>query len=303
VEIRQLEIFQALAEELHFTRAAARVHCVQSNVTTQIHALEEELGTPLFDRLAKRVALTDAGKRFLRHTGRILSTIDEARRTVSANSEPSGTLVIGSSESMLTYRLPEVLSQFRRQYPDVRLSFRPYVHDGLMQSIESGKLDLAICMVDTVSQNRLRSLRLRTETLLFIVGPKDPLAAREKVQPQDLSRQTLLVTEPGCAYRSKLDRLLSRMNVQPLDTIEFSSVEAIKECVALGMGVALLPEVVAAEQLGRKRLRSLHWVGPTPDIATHVVWHKDKWMSPALRAFITQLQTTLSVPTIKTGQS
>jgi len=286
MEIRQLEIFQALAEELHFTRAAERVHCVQSNVTTQIRALEKELGVPLFDRLAKRVALTDSGRRFLPYAERVLSTIDEARRIAANTSTPSGALLLGSSESMLTYRLPGIVSNFHKRYPEVQLSFRPFVHEELIHSIESGKLDLAICMVDTVEHERLKSIRLRTEKLLFVVGCKDPLAERKKLRPQDLNGQTLLITEPGCAYRKKLDDLLSGMNIRPTNTIEFSSVEAIKECVSLGMGIALLPQVVVAEQMTRKRLKGLRWVGPETEIATHIVWHKDKWISSALGAFI-----------------
>ena len=156
MELRQLEIFRALAEELHFTRAAERVHCVQSNVTIQIRALERELGTPLFDRLAKRVALTDAGRRFLPYAERVLSTIEEARRTVSTDSIPAGPLRIGSSESMLTYRLPEVLRTFGKQYPKVELIFEPYLHEGLMRSIESGKLDLVVCMTDALAEERLK---------------------------------------------------------------------------------------------------------------------------------------------------
>src|ERR1700709_126472 len=106
MEFRQLEIFCALAEELHFTRAAARLHCVQSNVTTQIRALEQELGTPLFDRLAKRVILTDAGQRFLPHAEKVLSTVEQAHASVSQSSAPAGPLRIGSPESVMAYRLP-----------------------------------------------------------------------------------------------------------------------------------------------------------------------------------------------------
>lgn len=303
MEIRQLEIFRALAEELHFTRAAERVHCVQSNVTTQIRTLEEDLGTPLFDRLAKKVTLTDAGRRFLPFAEKVLSTIEEGRRIAAANSTPAGILRIGSSESMLTYRLPKVLSNFRKRYPKVELNFHPYVHEGLLHSIESGKLDLAVCMVDTVGDDRLKSLRLRTEKLLFIAGAKDPLAAKKRVQPSDLSGQTLLMTEVGCAYRKKLDQLFSQMNIRPTNAIEFSSVEAIKECVSLGMGLALLPEVVVAEQLARKRVRALRWVGSEMDIATHIVWHKDKWISPALGAFIAVLQELMCDPLLRTHSS
>lgn len=302
MEIRQLEIFLALAKELHFTRAAARVHCVQSNVTTQIRALEGELGTPLFDRLAKRVTLTGAGKRFLPYAERVLATVEEARRIAAANTAPTGALFIGSTESILTYRLPGVLGRFRKRYPQVDLTFRPYMQQGLLHLIESGDLDLAVCMVDTIEDEGLKSVRLRTEKLLFVVGPKDSLATKKRVQPEDLGGQTLLVTEAGCTYRKKLDQLLARMNVRPANTIEFSSVEAIKECVSLGMGVALLPEIVVAEQLVRKRLMALRWAGPEIDIATHVVWHKDKWISPALGAFIAVLQSMIGAPPGKTGR-
>src|SRR5262244_1852919 len=114
MEMRQLEIFRALAEELHFTKAAARVNCVQSNVTTQIRALETELGTPLFDRLAKRVVLTDAGKRFLPYAEKILSALNDAHTAVAQNSTPIGPLRIGAPESVLAYRLPEILKHFQK---------------------------------------------------------------------------------------------------------------------------------------------------------------------------------------------
>ncbi|MGA8509241.1 MAG: LysR family transcriptional regulator [Candidatus Sulfotelmatobacter sp.] len=294
MEIRQLEIFRALAEELHFSRAAEQLHCVQSNVSTQIRALEEELGRPLFDRLAKRVILTDVGRRFLPYAERVLSALEEARRVVAENSTPAGTLLIGSSESMLTYRLPEVLSKFRKEYPEVQLSFRPYAQERLMHSIESGELDLAICMTDIVEHERLKSLRLRSETLLFVVAPKDPLAMKKRVKADDLGNKTFLVTEAGCAYRKKLTQLLTRINIRPANVIEFSSVEAIKECVSLGMGVALLPEIVVAEHLARKRLKVLPWGASDTNVATYIVWHRDKWVSPALHAFITVLRRTIS---------
>src|SRR5215475_264237 len=168
MEMRQLEIFRALAEELHFTRAAERVHCVQSNVTTQIRALEEELGTPLFDRLAKRVILTDAGRRFLPYAEKVLSTVSAAQAAVKQDSVPSGCLCMGAPESVLNYRLPQVLIRYRKLYPGVELTFLPYWDVSLVQSIENGKMDLAVWMKDEVSYPGLKSLRLRSERVLFV---------------------------------------------------------------------------------------------------------------------------------------
>ncbi len=296
MEIRQLEIFRALAQELHFTKAAARVHCVQSNVTTQIRALESELGVPLFDRLAKRVILTDAGRRFLPYAERVLSTLEEGRVAVGQNATPSGPLRIGTPESVLTYRLPRILARFRKLYPRVELIFRPYLDQGLVQLIESGELDLAVWMGQAIERDRLKALRLRNEKLVFIAAPKHPLAAKKRVTPHDLTGQTLLLTEAGCSYRKKLDRVLSIMSVRPESITEFSSVEAIKECVSLGIGLGLLPEIVVARELALKQVVGLAWVGTEMDIATHVVWHKDKWISPALGAFISLLEQMLKEP-------
>lgn len=293
MELRQLEIFRALAEELHFTKAAARVHCVQSNVTTQIRALESELGTRLFDRLAKRVVLTDTGRRFLPYAERILSTVEEGRAAVGQNATPCGPLRIGTPESVLTYRLPRILGRFRKLYPKVELSFRPYLDLGLVHLLESGELDLAVWMEDAIRNDRLKAVRLRDERLVFIAAPKHPLVAKKRVTPHDLTGQTLLLTEAGCSYRSKLDQLLSVMSIRPESITEFSSVEAIKECVSLGMGLSLLPEIVVDRELARQQLVTLAWAGPEMRIATHVVWHKDKWISPALGAFISLLEQML----------
>jgi DNA-binding transcriptional LysR family regulator len=303
MEIRQLEIFRALARELSFTKAAARVHCVQSNVTTQIRALETELGARLFDRLAKRVVLTDAGQRFLPYAERVLSTLEEGRSSVGQNATPSGPLRIGTPESLLTYRLPRILARFRKLYPKVELIFRPYLDPGLLPLIESGELDLAVWLGDTIHQARLKTLRLRDEKLVFIAAPKHPLTAKKRVTPHDLTGQTLLLTESGCNYRRKLDQLLSMMNIRPDSVTEFSTIEAIKECVALGLGVAFLPEIALARELSLKQVVRLPWAGPEMDMATHVVWHKDKWISPGLGAFISMLEQMLKEPANAAGRS
>ncbi len=293
MEVRQLEIFRALAGELNFTRTAERVHCVQSNVTAQIHSLEQELGQQLFDRLAKRVVLTDAGKRLLPYAEKVLVTLTEAKHALSQGSTPSGPLRVGAPESLLAYRLPKVLRKFRKQYPDVELIFRPYEDANLVAPLETGHLDVTIRMVDEIANERLASIRLRTERVIFVTSPTHALAAKAKVTPEDLRNQTMLLTEAGVAYRKKLDDLLALRGVHPKNTAEFSSVEAIKACAALGMGIALLPEIVVTAEVREGRLRALRWQGTPMDISTHLIWHKDKWISPAMAAFVKTLKREL----------
>ncbi len=293
MEVRQLQTFCVLAEELNFTRTAERVNTVQSNVTAQIKSLEAEMGSPLFDRLAKRVVLTEAGRRFRPYAEQALAAMDAGHRAVKFGCEPAGPLHIGSPESVLTYRLPEVLKLFRKRFPKVELIFRPDSDEKLVDALESGRLDMAISMSDSVDGEQLSSLRMRTENIHLFGPPDHALASRAKVHLKDLSDQTLLLTETGCGYRKKLDMQLAEANIKPQHITEFSSVEAIKQCVAAGMGLGLLPEIVIAAELRKKQFSILNLQSERMSIATHIVWHKGKWMSPCMQAFLDVLQAKL----------
>jgi DNA-binding transcriptional LysR family regulator len=285
MEVRQLQIFRTLAEELNFTRTAERVHTVQSNVTAQIKALEEELGVPLFDRLGRRVTLTDAGRQFRPFAEQALAAMEQGQRAVQSGSEPCGPLRVSAPESIVTYRLPQLLRKFRRRFPHVELIFRPHLDDSVAVELETGKIDMVIEMRDSISNPAFRSVPLRVERIFLLAHGSLSLARQRTVKPQDLAGQTLLLTEQGCGYRAKLDRLLAMQNIRPGHVTEFSSVEAIKQCVAAGMGLALLPAIAVARELRQHQFKALQWAGSSLDIATHIVWHKDKWVSPAMAAF------------------
>jgi len=212
---------------------------------------------------------------------------------VKFGSEPAGPLRIGAPESVLTYRLPEVLKLFRKRFPQVELVFRPGLDEKLTDALESGKLDLAICMSDVVEGDQLSSIRMRTEEIHLFGTPDHPLANAKKVQAKDLVNQTLLLTEAGCGYRKKLDTQLALAGIRPQHITEFSSVEAIKQCVTAGMGLGLLPGIVIACELGKKQFSVIKWSGGPMTIATHIVWHKDKWMSPGMQAFLDVMKAKL----------
>jgi DNA-binding transcriptional LysR family regulator len=285
MEVRQLQIFRTLAAELNFTRTAELVHTVQSNVTAQIKALEDELGVPLFDRLGRRVALTDAGRRFLPFAQQALAAMEEGQRAIRAGAEPSGPLRIGAPESVLTYRLPEVVREYRKRFPLVELVFRPTFDSTLCQMLQSGDFDLAILMSDVAPNLHMHAVRYRTERVFLVGDLRHPLAKQRVVKPEDLAGQNMLLTEAGCGYRAKLDRVLAMRNIRPGNITEFSSVEAIKQCVAAGMGLGLLPAIVVARELRQHLFKVMPWAGPSLDIATHILWHEDKWVSPAMAAF------------------
>lgn len=290
MEMRQLQMFVAVSQELSFTRAAERVHTVQSNVTSQIKNLEEELGSRLFDRFPRRLALTDAGARFLPYAQRVLATVDEGQRAVKFGDVACGPLRIGAPESIVTYRLPPALRIFRQRCPNVELIIRPSIEWPLTELLQGGECDLAIRMIDAVEEKALRWQRLGSEHIVLIAVPDHPLAKSNSVKPVDLGGHVLLLTEMACPYRKKLERILRANAIRPQNMLEFTSVEAIKQCVLLGMGIALLPEMAVAKELENRTLKRLRWRGPDLDMPAHVFWHKDKWLSPAVKEFLKSLE-------------
>ena len=134
------------------------------------------------------------------------------------------------------------------------------------------------------------------EPLALFAHPEHPLARRSRVTTAMLHGETLLLTEVGCVYRQRFERTLSAAGVVPASTIEFSSIEAIKQCVMAGMGLSLLPEVTVRDELARGRVAALPWTEADFGLVTLMAWHRDKWLSPALRAFIGLSREVLGTP-------
>lgn len=294
MELRQLDIFRILARELNFTRAAHRANCVQSNVSVQIRALEDELGVPLFERLGQQVRLTVHGQRLLPYAERILRLVEEAGVVAAGSEKPAGTLIVGSPESVLTYRLPRILHAFRAEFPDVDLVFRAVSSAELVPQLERAELDLGLVIDDGLDDSRFKVEALCPEPLSLLANSRHPLFVPSAISPEDLRDQPFLLTDPGCAYRSKLERALGKANVKPKTVMEFTSVETIKQCAALGMGIACLPTIVAESEIATGKLVALRWSGEDLGMRTLAVWHKDKWHSPGMQAFLSLLRAHLS---------
>ncbi|HEX6506680.1 MAG TPA: LysR family transcriptional regulator [Chloroflexota bacterium] len=301
MDLRQLTTFRTVATTLSFTRAAAALNYVQSSVTAQIQSLEEELGVQLFDRLGKRVALTDAGERLLPYAERLLDLADEARGVVAEAFAPSGTLVISAPETLCTYRLPQVLRAYRSQYPEVALHLRPGLSGDLRRAMPEGRVDVAFLLEEPMQSSGLLAETLLTEPLLLLAAPDHRLATLPSVCPADFQGETVVLTESGCGYRALLDRSLVAAGVQPGTILEFSSVEAIKQCVMAGMGATILPAIAVQAEVVQNKLAALTWTEGDLYAVTRVVVHRDKWLSPALRAFLEVTREVLSEPVNAAG--
>ncbi|UOF92469.1 LysR substrate-binding domain-containing protein [Fodinisporobacter ferrooxydans] len=303
MELKQLQTFQVVARELSFTRAAEILNYAQSSITAQIQALEEEFHTPLFERLGKRIILTEAGERLVYYADQLLQLANEALQIVPGSLEPAGVLQIGAPESLFTYRLPPILREFRRRYPKVQLRFYPGICPDLRRAVAKGELDVTLLLEKPVHMESLNVELLRIENTFVLAAPDHPLACSKHVLPTDLSGQSILVTEVGCSYRELFEQSLTKENVQPDTKLEFASVEAIKQCIMTGIGIAALPEITVQTEIQQGKLVPLHWSGNDLSVVTQIAWHKDKWLSPAMRAFIDLVREMLRRQTMQTIQS
>src|SRR5918993_1577938 len=173
VELRQVATFRAVAEELSFSRAAVKLGYVQSSVSAQVAALEKELEVPLFDRLGRRIALTDAGEVMLAYSQRLLALAEETREAVAdaraSSGEVTGSLTVSAPETLLTYRLPALLALFHERHPRVRISVRPSAVGRLVGSarkaVEEGRVDIAFVLDAPLGGQGCRA-GLAVETLI-----------------------------------------------------------------------------------------------------------------------------------------
>ncbi|GCE12461.1 LysR family transcriptional regulator [Tengunoibacter tsumagoiensis] len=296
MDLRQLTTFRELARTLHFHQAAERLGYVQSTVSAQIQGLEEDLGVRLFDRLGKQITLTNAGERLLPYAEQILKVAEEARTAVSGHEQYVGTLTIGATETLCTYRLPAVLRQFHFLYPQVRLLFFPSAFSALRRLAIDGQVDLAFLMEEPIASSVFHAQSFRPEPIHLLVSSDHPLAQRSTILPSDLEGETLLVTEAGCSYRTQFQHQLSKAGVQPTAMLEFESIEAIKQCALIGMGVAVLPAITVASELEQQKLVILPWSGEPICLMTQMIWHKQKWLSPAFQAFLAVTRQVLMKP-------
>lgn len=286
MDIKQLQTFLTASETLSFTQTAQLLDYAQSSITAQIKSLEEELGVVLFERLGKRITLTEEGERLQQYAQKMLDLNVEMKKAV-LNEQTRAVLKIGAQESQCVYRLPSVLQQFQKSHPQVKIIFKPvHTTEIAKDLLQSGNLDIAFITDAYKETPMLHRERLIQEQLVFVSAPTDSNEERAVFSLQQLSNKTMLLTESGCSYRNQLEVQLQQEGSLPIQMIEFASIEAIKQCVMAGLGISFLPKMVVEEELKNKRLQELVTSTKLANIFTDIAWHKDKHISPYLADFI-----------------
>jgi DNA-binding transcriptional LysR family regulator len=281
MDAADLGIFETVARVSGMNRAAAELHTVQSNVTARVRQLEAELGTPLFSRHSRGVALTPAGGRLRPYARRVSRLLEDARRAVDDDGAPKGPLAIGSLETTAGLRLPPILANYAAAYPEVDLTLATGTTCELIERVLAQELEGAFVCGPVEHPELAEDTVFREE--LVLVTPKAMRAPDALFRKSDVK---IVVLRIGCSYRQRLESTLARCSVVGLRTLEFGTLDAIIGCVATGIGVTLLPRAVvaAARRDGRVALHAL----PAEEayVDTVFIRRRDAFVSSALEAFL-----------------
>jgi DNA-binding transcriptional LysR family regulator len=289
VELRHLEYFVAVAEELSFTRASRRLHVVQSGVSSAIQGLERELGATLFDRNRHRVTLTEAGLALLPEARATLAAAQAAADAVAeAAAGLRGTLSIGTMISTGSIDVPALLGRFHEQHPAVlvRLRVMPGGSADLAREVVSGGLDLALLSLPGEAPPGLTVRALAQEPLVLICATKHPLASAEAVQLDALANATFIDFPVGWGTRAVVDRAFAAAGIDRQVAFEVADYAAATGLVSNGLGVAFIP---ASAAVGLGGVAQVPVVGAALNWRILVATSATRRSSAAARAFLAEL--------------
>ncbi len=276
MNLSDLRIFTAVVREGGITRAAEKLNRVQSNVTTRIRQLEDELDVPLFVREGKRLHLAPAGQLLLGYADRLLALAGEARAAIR-DPRPRGLLRLGAMESTAAVRLPKAISAYSRRYPEVTLELRTGNPDVLATAILAGELDAAL-VAEPIADAPFEKMFAFEEEPVIVSAAGHPPVGKKGVFPK-----TILAFEHGCPHRKRLENWYASHGQMPERTIELGSYHAMLGCVVAGMGIALLPRSVLTTFPESKRLAVHRLPNGENRASTVLIWRKGA-DSPNVRA-------------------
>jgi DNA-binding transcriptional LysR family regulator len=281
LDLQALHAFVAVARWESFSTAAEHLFLTQPAVSKRVAGLEQTLGQRLFDRIGRRVTLTDAGRALLPRARTLLEDADALLQVVAASGDQvSGPLVMGTSHHVGLRRLPGALRAFNQHYPQVQLDIRFMSSEAACRAVEQGELELAVVTLPTGRQPRLRTQLVWDDPLEVLVSNDHPLASRGPLDLDELVAYPAVLPGPDTYTRSILAEALRPQGLAPRVVISTDYLETLRMLVATGLGWSLLPAAMAAPELVKLAtpLRLSRRLG--------IVEHRNRSRSGAARARI-----------------
>lgn len=271
--VRQLEYVLALAEHLHFRKAAEACHVTQPALSAQIQALEELLGVQLFERDRRHVFLTDTGREVVARARGVVESVDALFDAARASREPlQGLLRLGVIPTIAPYLLPRVLPGLRERFPDLELYLREEFTHVLTDRLAAGELDVILLALPVPGD--FDAQLLFHDDFHFAVPKQHALAGRSHVSEQDLDEQEVLLLEDGHCLRDQALALCGRAGARESARMRATSLNTLTQMVAGGIGTTLLPELALEVECSAKGLVAIPFADPSPHRDVGLVWRR-----------------------------
>lgn len=286
MEIRNLLTFVQVAELNSFTRAAKVLDYSQSTVSFQIKQLETELGCLLFERINHTLILTDKGRELLKYAQQVIRLTDEFRQNMSKNKRIEGYVHILTPDSLCEAMLLEHYADFNMRYPGIRLKFTTADTEDMFQILDRNEADAMLtldCHVYRKDYIIAREERISTH---FVVGANSTLAKRHEIPMCELVSEPFILTERGMGYRGALDKQLAEMSLDIQPVLEISRTDIITKILESGKAVSFLPDFITRRKVEEGTLVYLNVPDMDIDIWQQLIYHRNKWISQALDAFL-----------------
>lgn len=286
MEIRNIRTFVRIAELQNFSKAAEQLGYSQSAVTMQIKQLEEELDTQLFDRIGKHIRLTQTGHRFL---PRALDILDAVRRAESITRDPedvTGTLRIGTAESLLISVFPPIFMEFGRLCPHVEVSTQTALLSDLFGMLQQNDIDILYFLDRKTNFPEWIKVAERPETAFFVASARSPLAGERQIPLERLLEEPFLLTEKGVSYRYAMEQILAADGIELHPFLETGNTDVITKMLLQNRGVSFLPEFVVRDYIRDGALVVLDTACPEISMWSQLVYHKNKCVTPQMERFM-----------------
>jgi DNA-binding transcriptional LysR family regulator len=285
MEIAQLQVFLAVAREGGFSRAAEKLYRTQSAVSQAIRKLEAEIGEPLFDRSTRDGHLTDAGQVLREYAERLLNLRENAREALAELRElQKGKLVVGANEFTALYLL-RVLAEFQRLHPAIRIVVQRSLGSQIPDDVRRHNCEFGVLSYDP-QDPELASVVVYSDELIFVVPPQHPLAREPQVSIRQLGAESFVAHIVSSPYREKVLQEFEKHKTPLHMGVELPTLQAIKRFVAMGNGVAFLPEISVEDEIARGELVRI----PVQELRVHrklrLIYRKSAALSHAGRAFL-----------------
>ena len=285
MDFDQLRSFVEVARQKNFSRAAGKLGLTQPAISTQIRQLEEHFGVRLFDRIGKKVFLTQPGVLLLGHAAQILNVQKEAFEAMrDLLPTPGGHLEIGATEGSCLYILPKVFAAFKKKHPEVKIRIYRNFTTKVVRKLLEDSLDLGFVSLP-VDQREIATIPLFREPVDVAVPPDHPLASRESVTVEDIATYPWIYPKTS-RTRDVLDQLFRSVRTPIHVTMEVSGVETIKRFITIGLGISLLSRSYAAAEVAAGRLKLVPLAEPKIERQLGLAYRNDRYISRSTQAFI-----------------